>query len=186
MFSFNDYEDMLYVRPRKTPKKRKKFVKPEKKYNLILAQKDSEKYYIGDICIGTTNNVLSDTYKKCTAKFQSTNDDSDDSLHFQFDNETILVKVAMDTNFLKGLDATFILLLLTFYIPGLFDSKVITFKFLIAEEKFFICLHFKSLPIVNTTKTVKVLKPVFNLIFDVASDMEGKHFFEQLICNLHL
>lgn len=169
------YDDFCF-RPRKAikrKKRKKKKVVAEKTYNIISPIEETEKY-IGDICIGTSDNNFNSNYNECTASFACTNDT--DILLLNFDDTTVVVKLAMDIDFLKGFAKNFQeLYKLYVYILflDLFTAKVINLKFVITEEKVFTSLYFKELPIVNSIKLSKVLKPIFNLIFNIAVEIKG-------------
>lgn len=100
MFRLSIPLDDSMHRPIKKPKKRKPKKTVTKTYKLPLAKEELEQYYIGDICIGVTENVLTENQEECTATFNSTNDE--DHLLLQFDTVIIVVKLAFDIALLTG------------------------------------------------------------------------------------
>lgn len=83
-------------------RKRKKFKRKQledKPYVLEAPNEEAERNYIGNICIGTTNNTL-ETYEECTAILKSSNDH--DHLILNLDHTTLVVNLAFDIKVLKG------------------------------------------------------------------------------------
>lgn len=82
--------------------KRKQKTRKHKGYNINLGNPANTSLYIGIIWIGTTNNTLPESVKKCKAIFINQADSDDVLLNLNFEESDAIIKITTDTEFLEG------------------------------------------------------------------------------------
>lgn len=86
-------------------KKRKTQRKPKSKsVNILLPKESNKKFHLGNILIGTTNNVFPEEYKKCRISFSTEEEcDEEDTIIIECDvSFIVVVRVSLDIDFFKG------------------------------------------------------------------------------------
>lgn len=86
-------------------KRRRTQRKPiSKSINILLPKENNKKFHLGNILIGTTNNVFPEEYKKCKINFNSPVNDNEEeyTVVIECDESLIVVRVTVDIDFLKG------------------------------------------------------------------------------------
>uniref|UniRef100_A0A1Y1LAC0 RING-type domain-containing protein n=3 Tax=Photinus pyralis TaxID=7054 RepID=A0A1Y1LAC0_PHOPY len=108
-------------------------------------------YYLGNIWLGISNNVLPQEWQKCKVSFIN----NDDTLHLkmEFDGSiVVLICVSDDEDFIKGL----------------FQFKLFAMKFNNMEDKISVELHIAELPLPKINKSIsQVIRIVFARIFNI-------------------
>lgn len=92
----NTLPNCFYVpKTRKSRRKQTKMEPKQKLYNVSRPNESNGKYYLGNIWLGSTNNVIPE-YSECKIEFKT------DILLLHFNSVTCIVHVTNEIEFLQG------------------------------------------------------------------------------------
>ncbi|KAK4881219.1 hypothetical protein RN001_004538 [Aquatica leii] len=153
--------DYIPIKKRNNAKSSKNSRLKNISYAVIPPNSTNEGNYLGEILLGSTNNVLPDQWDKCKVSFI---DNESFFLKFEFDSSTYVVtKVTNDYKLIKGL----------------FTSKIFSMKFHIKEDIIFLDLYILEFPLPKFNKTISnIVQMVFASIFDIEFNNEKMHIKE--------
>ncbi|KAF2879520.1 hypothetical protein ILUMI_26652 [Ignelater luminosus] len=128
-------------------KQRKSRKLPTKPSHTVLPLNDSSKqFYLGDISLGISNDVLPEVWTKC--KIQFSDNCGNTSMQMEFDSQSKVVVVVTITNNFA-------------FVEGLFTSAIFAMNFIKKEDNLFAQIFISRLPLMvfnkrigNTIKTV--------------------------------
>lgn len=71
-------------------------------YNLGKPLEKDKVFFLGELLIGTTSNLLPNQWNECVASFLSKTDTDEKSLLLQLDSTSVLVSLLLDSDVIKG------------------------------------------------------------------------------------
>ncbi|XP_074033441.1 E3 ubiquitin-protein ligase SHPRH isoform X2 [Leptinotarsa decemlineata] len=152
-----NYRDYIPVSKKR---KRKSHIKKSMNrfFNVELAKTEQKQFYIGELLIGETNNIFPSEYTDCRVSFKILNDDDRgndelDTIILECDKVSmVIIKIYEDINFLKDL----------------FTLKIFCFDFSVRDEKVYLSMYFKALPLPTFHSRIgNCIKTLFSLIYEI-------------------
>lgn len=146
-----------------------------KNINILLPKESNKKFYLGNILIGTTNNVFPDEYIKCKIIFNSVDEDEKDTIVVECDGSLIvLVKLNLDVDILKGriiLTIYWLFQCIYILILEICAIKFLALKFRAKDGEVYMDIHFQNLPLPRFyTKLGNCIKTLFQLMYNFETD----------------
>lgn len=96
---FNCYNYRPVVKKRRSKGNK---LKTENFYKVDLPNATNKDYFLGTLCIGSTNNALPDSYSNCKVNFKFSEENDADLLVLLCDITYVLVNCSIENNILKG------------------------------------------------------------------------------------
>jgi hypothetical protein len=127
-------------------------------HNVIVASEKNKEFLLGEICVGSTNNVLPESWRSCKMSFFTPEESDEEHLLIKLDSTSLLVKLLPEFDLIKEI----------------ITAKIFAINIRVLDGDVHFDVYFCNLPLPKFNKRVGLcIQSVLSLLLGVSVDSDS-------------
>jgi SNF2 family DNA or RNA helicase len=127
-------------------------------HNVIVASEKNKEFLVGEICVGSTNNVLPESWRSCKMSFFTPEESDEEHLLIKLDSTSLLVKLLPEFDLIKEI----------------ITAKIFAINIRVLDGDVHFDVYFCNLPLPKFNKRVGLcIQSVLSLLLGVSVDSDS-------------